>query len=322
MRYRKRQLAQAVTTRRTGAEQDTMSEPEIAPDRLHDELDSLCARIDAFLGEVVDVAAGAPPSLMEAASYALRGPSKRLRPVMLHLVATGTTPDDDALRAGAAVELVHTASLILDDLPCMDDAEFRRSRPATHRAFGEATAILTAIALLNRAFGLLAEIEAPAGLRLELISLLEGAVGWRGLVAGQELDIAGVVADREGLEHINWLKTGTLFVAAVAMGAVLRGVSAERRTALETFARELGLAFQLADDLLDRLGNAGELGKDVGKDRDKTNVVNLLGIEETRAACLSHLARADAALLAGGIEPDPIRQAIKRALKLPYPGGP
>lgn len=294
-----------------------MSEPQIAAESSHDELDALRASLDGMLDEIISLNPGVPPSLSSAASYALQGPSKRIRPMMLHLVAAGTAPDPDALRAGAAVELVHTASLILDDLPCMDDATMRRARPATHRAYGEATAILTSIALLNRAFGLLAETEAPANVRLRLIRLLERAVGWHGLVAGQELDIAGLAADREGLEHINWLKTGTLFVAAVSMGATLRNVSAESTASLESFARDIGLAFQLADDLLDRLGSASDLGKDVGQDTEKTNVVSLLGIEETKAACLSHLARADASLVASGIDASPIRAAISRAFKIP-----
>ncbi len=297
-----------------------MSEPQIAAERPNDELDALHASLDGVLEEVISQSPGIPTTLASAAAYALKGPSKRIRPMMLHLVAAGTAPNRDALRAGAAVELVHTASLILDDLPCMDDALMRRSRPATHRAYGEATAILTSIALLNRAFGMLAETDAPADVRLRLIALLERAVGWHGLVAGQELDIAGLTADRERLEHINWLKTGTLFVAAVSMGATLRNVSSESSAALESFARDIGLAFQLADDLLDRLGSASELGKDVGQDRDKTNVVSLLGIEETKAACFNHLARADASLVASGIDPLPIRVAIGRALKIPLPG--
>ena len=298
-----------------------MPEPETQHRVAGDALDALCTHLETFLDDIVVGTEGAPPRLMAAAGYALRGPSKRIRPLMLHLVAAGTTPHMDALRAAAAVELVHTASLILDDLPCMDDAEMRRTRPATHRAYGEATAILTAIALLNRAFGLLAESEGPAASRLRLIAILERAVGWHGLVAGQELDIAGTAADREGLENVNWLKTGTLFVAAVTMGGVVRGVSPADEARLEEFARELGLAFQLADDLMDRLGAAHDLGKDVRQDQNKTNVVSLLGIEETRAACLGHLARADAALVASGIDPGEIRAAIARSMKLPQLGG-
>ncbi len=299
-----------------------MPEPETVPQVPADDLLALCASIESYLDEIVAGTQGAPPRLMAAAGHALQGPSKRIRPLMLHLVAAGTTPHVDAMRAAAAVELVHTASLILDDLPCMDDAAMRRTRPATHRAYGEATAILTAIALLNRAFGLLAECEGPAEMRIRLIALLERAVGWNGLVAGQELDIAGTTSDREGLEQVNWLKTGTLFVAAVGMGAVVRGVSPEGERRLEQFARELGLAFQLADDLMDRLGAASETGKDVRQDQDKTNVVSLLGIEETRAACLAHLARADAALVASGIEPSAIRAAVARSMKVPQLGTP
>lgn len=292
--------------------------PEIATGTSSsDALELLRSRLDGVLSEVVNSGSGAPATLMNAAAYALTGPSKRIRPMMLHLVAAGTEPDETALTAAASVELVHTASLILDDLPCMDDAMMRRSRPATHRAFGEATAILTSIALLNRSFGLLAESRASADVRLELVAILERAVGWQGLVAGQELDVAGIISDRAGLEHINWLKTGALFSAAISMGAVLRGADQASRHELETFAREIGLAFQLADDLVDQLSNSHDAGKDVGKDVNKPNVVNLLGIEETRTSLLGHLDRADAALVASGIDPAPIREAIRRALKLP-----
>ncbi len=299
-----------------------MSPQEIARIGTDDRIDELFAQIEASLEEAVAESAGTPPSLIAAASYALRGPSKRFRPLILHLVAAGAEPDRSALRAGVAVEFVHTASLILDDLPCMDDAQLRRSRPATHLEFGEATAVLTAIALLNRAFGLLSELDISADVRLRLVSLLERAVGWQGLVAGQELDVAGIVADREGLEQINWLKTGTLFVAAVSMGAALRGLDGARSRHLEEFARELGMAFQLADDLSDRLASASQLGKDVGQDRDKTNVISLLGLEQTRDACLNHLRRADSALLTSTIDPEPIRAAINRGLRLPQLGGP
>jgi geranylgeranyl diphosphate synthase type II len=297
-----------------------MSKPEIAM-APPDALEGLLGGIESFLDEVMTLSPGVPATLRGAARYALQGPSKRIRPMVLHLLAAGTTPQRVALHAAAAVELVHTASLILDDLPCMDDAALRRSRPATHRAYGEATAILTAIAFLNRAFGLIAESGAPAEQRLRLVSMLERAVGWDGLVAGQELDVAGTLPEGAGIEHVNWLKTGTLFVAAAGMGAVIRGVSPAAEEKVEQFARELGLAFQLCDDLLDRLATAAETGKDAAQDTGKSNVVSLLGIEQTRAACLDHLKRADAALVASGIEPEAIRALVARAFRSVQPQG-
>lgn len=283
-----------------------------------DAIGALRASIDECLSSAVDLQPPVPPSLRSAVSYALLGPSKRVRSVIVHLVACGLSRVDPiAKQVGAAVEMVHTASLILDDLPCMDDATIRRQRPATHIVYGEATSILASIALLNRAFGILAGLDIPeAATRLRLIEILENAVGWNGLVAGQELDILGNVdGDRASAEHLNWLKTGVLFCAAAEMGGVLRGLDADQLTHIRDFARELGLAFQMADDIIDRTATAQEAGKDVGQDLNKTNVVNLLGIEASRQACADHLARADHALVLSGIDPAPIRALVGRHFK-------
>jgi len=284
-----------------------------------DALAAVRAAIEDYLGAAVDLPPPTPKSLRDAVTYALVGPSKRMRPIIVHLVAAGSmSVDAAAVQVGAAVEMVHTASLILDDLPCMDDASTRRGREATHRVFGQATAILASVALLNRAFGLLAalEIDDPAR-KVRLIAILEEAVGWNGLVAGQELDILGNVdGDRASAEHLNWLKTGVLFCAAAEMGGVLAGMSPDGLTHIRDFARELGLAFQLADDIADRTAVLEDIGKDVRKDERKTNVVNLLGIEETKQACLTHLARADHALELSGVDAGPIRVLLNRHFKL------
>jgi geranylgeranyl diphosphate synthase type II len=280
---------------------------------------ALRAAIDHCLSSAVDLQPPVPQSLRNAVNYALLGPSKRVRPVVVHLVACGLSRVDPvAMQVGAAVEMVHTASLILDDLPCMDDATTRRQRPATHLVYGEATAILASIALLNRAFGILAGLDIPdPATRLRLIHILEDAVGWNGLVAGQELDILGNVGgDRASAEHLNWLKTGVLFCAAAEMGGILVGLNDVQLTHIRDFARELGLAFQMADDLIDRTATEQDAGKDVGKDVRKTNVVNLLGIEASRQACADHLARADHALVLSGIDPAPVRALIGRHFKL------
>lgn len=284
-----------------------------------DALGALRAAIEDSLAAAVDLPPPVPTSLRSAVSYALLGPSKRVRPVIVHLIASGmSTVDPVAIQVGAAVEMVHTASLVLDDLPCMDDAATRRKRAATHRVYGEATAILASIALLNRAFGVLAGLDIPnAATRLRLIEILENAVGWNGLVAGQELDILGNVdGDRASAEHLNWLKTGVLFCAAAEMGGILRGLEGDKLSSVRDFARELGLAFQMADDLIDRTATEQDAGKDVGKDLNKTNVVNLLGIEASRQACIEHLARADKALVLSGIDPAPVRALVARHFKL------
>jgi len=293
-----------------------MTSPNLNSD---DALVALRGAVEDCLTAAVNLGAPVPASLRNAVSHALLGPSKRVRPVIVHLIASDLSRIDPvALQVGAAVEMVHTASLVLDDLPCMDDAATRRQRPATHKVYGEATAILASIALLNRAFGILAALEIEdAPTKLRLIETLENAVGWNGLVAGQELDILGNVdGDRASAEHLNWLKTGVLFCAAAEMGGILRGMEADKLGHIREFARELGLAFQMADDLIDRTATAQDAGKDVGKDRNKTNVVNLLGIEASRQACIEHLARADAALVQSGIDPGPIRSLMARLFKL------
>lgn len=261
----------------------------------------------------VTTPSGTPPHLADALRHALIAPSKRIRPVLLHLVATGDSPDPVALDAGVAVEMVHTASLILDDLPSMDDAALRRSRPTTHVLFGEATAILAAIALMNRAFGILADLPLPPARRARLARILSDAIGWNGLVAGQEMDIRGLKsASATEAERLNWLKTGVLFVAAAEMGAVLRALPARRTASIRDFAAELGHAFQTADDLLDLSTAPEAIGKDVGKDAEKTNIVSILGAESARTRCREHLARADAALVKSGIEPGLIRALVSR----------
>lgn len=284
-----------------------------------DALDALRAGIIDTLAAAVNLSPPVPMSLRNAVSYALLGPSKRVRPVIVHLVATGLSRIDPiAIQVGAAVEMVHTASLVLDDLPCMDDAATRRQRPATHRVYGEATAILASVALLNRAFGVLAALDIPdPAIRLRLIEILENAVGWNGLVAGQELDILGNVdGNRASAEHLNWLKTGVLFCAAAEMGGILRGLDTNNLGHVRDFARELGLAFQMADDIIDRTALSREVGKDVGKDAGKSNVVNLIGLEASRQACIEHLARADHSLALSGIDPEPVRALIARHFKL------
>lgn len=284
-----------------------------------DALDALRSSIGDSLAATVDLPALVPTSLRSAVSYALLGPSKRVRPVIVHLIASGLSRIDPiAIQVGAAVEMVHTASLILDDLPCMDDAATRRRRPTTHLVYGEATAILASVALLSRAFGVLAALDIPdPTTRLRLIEILENAVGWNGLVAGQELDMLGNVdGDRTSAEHLNWLKTGVLFCAAAEMGGILRGLDADNLGHVREFARELGLAFQMADDIIDRTATSQDAGKDVGKDAGKSNIVNLLGLEASRQACMEHLTRANDSLTLSGIDPEPVRALIGRHFKL------
>ncbi|MBK8085229.1 MAG: polyprenyl synthetase family protein [Devosia sp.] len=273
----------------------------------------LKSSLEARLKALVKSGPTTPRHLREAVRHALLAPSKRVRPMMVHLVAAG---EDylhlPALDAGCAVEMVHTASLILDDLPCMDDAKTRRQRPTTHIVFGEATAILAAIALLNRAFGVIAELDdLSPSIRTQLAEQLSGAVGWEGLVSGQELDLRGTEGvDPAKIERLNWLKTGVLFVAAAEMGATIRGLAPAQTRAVRSFATHLGQAFQTADDLLDVSATAAQAGKDVGQDLGKTTIVSLLGQDLARQRCREHLASADRALAETSLEPQPFRTLI------------
>lgn len=242
--------------------------------------------------------------LAGAARYALLSPGKRFRPMLTLLAARefGAEPGL-ALDVACAFEMVHAASLVLDDLPCMDDAMLRRGRSATHREFDEATAILASVGLLNRAFGVLAEAPGlTAVVKADLTSRLSIAVGFGGLVAGQAMDLDDRGRDRSAadLELLNHRKTGVLIAAAAEAGALIAGAAPQAIRAVGEFARHLGLAFQIHDDILDVQGGA-EAGKDLGKDAGMTTVVSALGVEGARQALEGHLTSAEAALAAAGV---------------------
>jgi geranylgeranyl diphosphate synthase type II len=274
--------------------------------------------VEQRLAEVMQSSIGVPQNLRAAIEHALLAPSKRVRPVLVYLIAE---PEEahrsPVLDLGCAVEMVHTASLILDDLPCMDDAMMRRERPSTHIAFGQSTAILSAIALLTRAFGLIAELDSAPSIRTRLAAVLADAVGYNGLVAGQEIDINGRadLVNQDQVENLNWLKTGTLFVAAAEMAAILRGLSPENIQSVRSFAKHLGLAFQTADDLLDKTATADEIGKDVLQDNDKATLVTIFGAKRARLTCDQHLEAAEAALAQSGVTAAPIEALISKYIR-------
>jgi geranylgeranyl diphosphate synthase type II len=231
--------------------------------------------------------AGQAPAVAAAIEDSLFAPAKRIRPVLAMLVAELLRGDPErVVPAACAVEMVHTASLILDDLPCMDDARFRRGRPACHVVHGEATAVLAAFALLNRAFAILAEEweDGPDEVtRAWLAAELARAVGMNGMIAGQSMDL--LMTDRRidfsTLEFTHSRKTGALFMASGTFGARISRASDGELAAIQTYAKNLGLAFQIVDDLIDATGGA-EAGKDVGKDLKKTTFVSFSGVEGAR----------------------------------------
>jgi geranylgeranyl diphosphate synthase type II len=273
--------------------------------------------IDQRLGELIPAETVEPKLLHEAMRYSLLSGGKRIRPVLTIQVATdlGATAED-ALDPACAVEMIHAASLILDDLPCMDDASLRRGQPANHLAFGEDTAILAATALLNRAFGVIAECEhLPAQTRLDLTRLLSESVGSNGIIAGQFCDLRirqGQGDDVSGLAEMYGQKTGALFVAALEAGARVAGVDASWVQAVREYGINLGLAFQLLDDLLDTFGTTEEIGKDIGQDDDKQTLASRLGADGTRREVHRYVESAATALEPLGPTGDSLIALAKR----------
>lgn len=224
-------------------------------------------------------------------------PGKRMRPILLILAAEGLGHcGDQALDLGCAVELIHAASLVLDDMPCMDNASLRRGRPTVHLKFGEDVAILTAIALLSRAFGVIAAIsDLRSDTRTQLVEIIANTVGMQGLVRGQLQDLRDGQQSR-GADEIaltNELKTGVLFGAIVEMAWMISGAEDFARPILQDFAMELGQAFQMYDDLRDRCSNSD---KDQGKDEGKSTFVSLYGEQKVTEQLRVHLSRAESHL--------------------------
>jgi geranylgeranyl diphosphate synthase, type II len=233
--------------------------------------------------------------LSASAREALLGPGKRGRPVLAMLAAehVGGRPEA-ALDFGCAVEMVHSASLILDDLPCMDNAALRRGAPTLHRSRGEDAAILAAIALLNEATRVILRCDLPPEERLEMIDLLTGAVGFDGLAEGQMRDLREPAEARDagGLRRINDMKTGALFAAATRGGGLLGGGEGEVLDRLGEFGEAIGFAFQLCDDLIDARSTSAAAGKDVGKDQGMVTFVDLWGEGRVTVAIRQSLSRA------------------------------
>ena len=257
--------------------------------------------IDDRLAELVPDGGVEPRPLHESMRYSLLAGGKRIRPVLTIQVATDLGAVlDDALDVACAVEMVHAASLILDDLPCMDDASLRRGNPANHLVYGEDTAILAATALLNRAFGVIAECDRlPAQTRLDLTRLLSESVGSNGIIAGQFCDLRirhGHGDDVAGLTEMYGQKTGALFVAALEAGARVAGVDDVWVSAVRDYGVNLGLAFQLLDDLLDTFGSREDIGKDTGQDDEKSTLASRLGARGTQQEVNRYVESAASAL--------------------------
>jgi geranylgeranyl diphosphate synthase type II len=256
------------------------------------------------------VPADADAAVERSMAYTALAPSKQVRAVLLLLCAElcrGRAAR--AVPAAAAIELVHASSLILDDLPSMDDAPLRRGRKSNHLEFGEAIAILAAFGLLNLAYATYARsYDAPLAARLT--ALTADAVGPAGLIGGQALDLLATDHDItfEALERIHRGKTGALFVAAAAAGAAIAGAPPESISALSAYAKNLGLAFQIIDDLLDVEGKPEETGKAIREDARKTTFVSFSGVAGARQLAGELCDTADRALAPFGAKADRLRE--------------
>ena len=245
---------------------------------------------DALIERLLVAPPGLEARVYEAMRYSALAPGKRLRPL---LVLAGSrlfgVARRSALQVAAAIEMVHAYSLIHDDLPAMDNSDLRRGRPTCHKQFGEATAVLAGDGLLTMAFEALAhpDTHGDPAVRCELVAALAAAAGPTGMVGGQMIDL---IAEKQPLDigaitRLQRMKTGALIAFSCEAGAILAKAAHELRTALRGYAHDLGLAFQIADDLLDVEGSAAETGKPVGADAaaGKATFVSILGVERARA---------------------------------------
>ena len=261
-----------------------MSETQLAT-----ALAGVAQAVEAEIDRLLPLPATLEARVHAAMRYALFAGGKRLRPFLVMTSANLLgVPVENAIRAAAAVEMVHTYSLIHDDLPAMDDDDLRRGKPTCHREFDEATAILAGDALQPLAFRVLAEPETDpdAEIRMELVRTLAGAIGAAGMVGGQMIDLQAETEtyDLAQITRLQDLKTGALISWSVEAGAILGRATKAERSALATYGLEIGLAFQIADDLLDIEGDMAQMGKAVAKDADagKATFIGLLGVEGAR----------------------------------------
>jgi geranylgeranyl diphosphate synthase type II len=280
------------------------------------------AAVERFLDRCLPPESAYPESIHRAARYSLMAGGKRLRPALVIAAAEAVGGhEEDALPGAAAVEMIHTYSLIHDDLPAMDNDDLRRGRPTSHVVFGEALAILAGDALLTHAFHVLAASpgDLPPARRLRAMAVLSRAAGLGGLIGGQAVDLQseGKVVDAETLEFIHRHKTGALMRASAEVGAILGGGSEEAVARLARFGEELGLAFQIVDDILDVEGDSAALGKTAGKDQKagKATYPAVHGIEAARRRAGELAEGAIALLTPFAARAEPLRRLARRVVE-------
>lgn len=280
-----------------------------------------CEHIDGALAALLERQMADAPRIAEAMAYSLMANGKRLRPVLCIAAAEAVGGQmADALPAACALEMIHTYSLIHDDLPCMDDDDLRRGKPTCHVAFDEATAVLAGDALLTFAFQTLTRAESHRSAnrdkkRLQATYIIARAAGHEGMISGQMLDMAaeGRAFDLTALKKMHRLKTGALIEASLVAGAVVGGASDDEIANLRRYGRDIGLAFQVVDDVLNVEGDPSVLGKSVGSDaaRQKCTYPSLLGLDASRHYAGDLIERALQVLAVFDKRADPLR-AIAR----------
>lgn len=276
------------------------------------------SRVEVALNHNLPEKAVNPERLHSAMSYAINAGGKRIRPLLVYATYELKAPANAGVsavtldQAAAALEMLHTYSLVHDDLPSMDNDDLRRGKPTTHKAFDEATALLVGDALQTQAFGILANLDTSAQTRIDLVKELASASGSLGMAGGQAIDLqsVGTALDRPALEMMHRMKTGALLVACVRMGAILAELNHSQKESLDRFAKAIGLGFQVVDDILDVTQNSQVLGKTAGKDAqaDKPTFVSLMGLEGAKGFAQELNQQAIDSLSGWGQEADALRQ--------------
>lgn len=278
---------------------------------------------DEALDKYLPAESTMPPTVHKAMRYSIFAGGKRLRPILVMAAAEAVGGrDEDVLPAACALEMIHTYSLIHDDLPAMDNDDFRRGRPTNHKVFGEAMAILAGDGLLTAAFEVLAQQASVTRVApeqvLKVIREVAVAAGTLGMIGGQVADMEGMnrQVSPELLNYIHTHKTGALCRAAVRSGAILGGANSEQLEALTEYAENLGLAFQITDDILDIEGDPTKIGKDVGSDQrnQKATFPAIYGLEESKAMAEKTVSQALQALECFGPEADLLRDIVRYIL--------
>ncbi len=280
---------------------------------------SWLSAIESRLDLLCQLKSGPSERLSEAMRYSLLSSGKRLRPILALASAEAVGGDPfSAIDAGCAIEMVHAFSLIHDDLPAIDNDDLRRGRPTLHKAFDEMTAILAGDALFALAYETLSSIKAEPARVTQSVLLLSQAVGRDGLVGGEYVDVVmeGEAASTEAIDYIHPRKTGALFAATCAMGGLLGGGTNLQVTALKAYGADLGLAFQIADDILNETSTEEQLGKPVGNDRHagKQTFPAVYGVDRSEELAKDAISRAIGALQSQGIESPPLFQIAQFAV--------